>query len=127
VNHIAVPVRATLALALSLALVVGSAGCSAFKPKMQQVTIATVPVGATVIVDGKEVGRSPVTVPLQRNRSHSIAATLGSKTGTRDLNTRLATSGILDIVGAVLFLVPGIGLLTPGAFDLHPNVTVEVR
>lgn len=120
-------VRTSAAIALSLGFVLGSTGCSMFKPKMQQVTIATVPTGALVTVDGKDVGRSPVTVPLQRNRSHSIAATLGSKIGSRDLNTRLATTGILDIVGGVLFLVPAIGLLTPGAFDLHSNVTVEVR
>ena len=116
--------RACVAAIVSVGLVL-STGCSAFQPKMQDVTIDSFPRGATIMVDGQDVGTAPVRMQLQRNTGHTIVASLGGEAATRRLNPHLSTTGVLDIIGGVLFLVPAIGIATPGFWtvsDLNPTL-----
>lgn len=107
------------------ASVLFAGGCSAFQPKLQIVTINSYPHGAMINVDGNDVGNAPVTIQLQRNQRHTVLATLNGQAVTQRLNPHVSTTGILDIIGGVLFLVPAIGIATPGFWtvsDLTPTL-----
>lgn len=119
--------RRVLVAAVGASILV-TQGCSAFKPKHESVLISTPQPGAQIEVDGRPVGNSPVTVELQRNKSHSIVARQGSRTGTAQIGTKISTTGILDIVGTFLLIVPVIGIFTPGFYDLdQTNVVVPLH
>lgn len=110
---------------LSLALVIAQ-GCSAFQPKQQSVTIIASKLGASIYVDNKPVGSSPVKLMLDRNRTYAVAATSDGRTGTAAIGRKVSGTGVLDIVGGILFLVPIIGVFTPGFWELDPT-TVNVQ
>lgn len=61
-------------LALWLAILLAFQGCSyLMKPSlMQDVPVTSVPAGATVLVDGKVVGRSPMVLTLKKKRKHAV-------------------------------------------------------
>ena len=99
-------------------------GCSAFAPHTQEVTINSVPMGADVKVDGVPYGPTPVTVKLQRNKDHAIIATRGQQIGAQTVGNHLSLTGALDIAGTFVFIVPVIGLFTPGAFSLDTTQVV---
>lgn len=93
--------------------------CSAFQPPTQNVTVATTTPGATIKANGVTVGQSPVTFKAKRNRDLNLIAT---KPGYNDsaMVVSRQTSGtfMLDLVGGFFFLVPWVGILTPGAYEL---------
>jgi len=114
-------------LITGIAILLGPVGCSAFQPKMQNVTINSVPSGADIKVNGQNLGPAPVSLELERNKEHAIVATLGSRSSVRQLNSKFSKTGILDVIGTIFFLIPGIGLLTPGAWELDStNVTMQL-
>jgi hypothetical protein len=42
----------------------------------------------------------------------------GYITSTKKVRTHITTTGVLDAIGGFLFLVPAIGLISPGAWEL---------
>ncbi|MFT3785131.1 MAG: PEGA domain-containing protein [Tepidisphaeraceae bacterium] len=116
-----------LVVLLICALLGQSTGCSLFQPKMQTVTITSVPPGADITVNGQDMGKAPVSIQLERNKNHSIIAALGSRTTVRELNSKFSQTGVLDVIGTIFFLVPGLGLLSPGAWELDStNVVMQL-
>ncbi len=102
-------------------------GCSAFKPSTQPVTISASNPQAMIYVDGEPKGTGTITADLKRNRSHAIMAKVGQRTGVSQIDKNIATTGVLDIVGTFIFLVPVIGIFSPGFYDLdrtHVDVVV---
>ncbi len=115
----------TIVLAVSI---LATQGCSAFQPKFQTVLISTPTPGAEIEVNGREIGSSPVSTELQRNKSHAIIARHLGKTGTASIGTKISTTGVLDIIGTVFFIIPIIGVFTPGFHELDTtNVVVPMR
>lgn len=110
----------------ALGLCVAVTGCSAFVPWKEQVRIETTPAGVPVYVDGVNVGPSPVTLDLPRNKSHTIVAATQGSFYRRDLNPDFSVTGTLDMVGGALLLVPGLGVLFPGAYDLDSHVVMHL-
>ena len=107
--------------------VLAAGGCSAFQPKMVPVTITPSDPNAMITVDGVERGTGTVVVELARNKNHAILARSGSRVGTYNLGREISGTGVLDIVGTFLILFPGIGLFTPGFWDLETdNVVVPL-
>ena len=111
-----------LRLATSTALtcsVAITAGCSAFQPSIQNVTVSTTTPGATIKANGVTKGQSPLTFAAKRDQDLNLIAV---KPGFQDsvLQIPRQTSGtfMLDAVGGFIWLVPWIGLLTPGAYQL---------
>jgi hypothetical protein len=120
-------VRAPICAMLAIVFIAGP-GCSAFQPRMQAITITATQPGADIYVDGNNLGKSPVTTELARDRSHSVMAKYGSKSGVTTIEKKISGTGVLDLVGTFLFLVPAIGLFTPGFWELDPtNVNVAVN
>ncbi|HLL89553.1 MAG TPA: PEGA domain-containing protein [Tepidisphaeraceae bacterium] len=119
--------RGILTGAVSVSMIV-STGCSAFQPPKQAVLINTPTPGAEISVDGNPVGRSPVSVELDRNKQHAIIARYGEKTGTANVGTKISGTGILDIIGTFIFIIPAIGIFTPGFHELEStNVAVPLN
>jgi len=114
-------------MAMSLSILLGSTGCSAFQPKMQSVTVSSLPSGANIEINGQRYGPAPVTMELERNKDHTIVATSGTRSAVRNLDSKFSKTGILDVIGGIFFLVPLIGLATPGAWELDStNVVMQV-
>lgn len=94
-------------------------GCSAFQPSTQNVTVSTTTPGATIKANGITKGQSPVTFSAKRDQDLNLIA---MKSGYQDSVMQIPrqTSGtfMLDAVGGFIWLVPWIGLLTPGAYQL---------
>ena len=114
--------RSILRIATSTALTCSVAittGCSAFQPSTQNVTVSTTTPGATIKANGVTKGQSPLTFAAKRDQDLNLIAI---KPGYQDsvLQIPRQTSGtfMLDAVGGFIWLVPWIGLLTPGAYQL---------
>lgn len=80
---------------------------------------------AEVYVDGNLRGTGPQTVELSKKRTHSVMAKCGNSAGTASIDRILSTTGLLDIIGGLLILIPFIGLTAAGAWELSPT-TVSV-
>ncbi|MDF7800783.1 hypothetical protein P4C99_15015 [Pontiellaceae bacterium B1224] len=104
-------------IALSTSIVVLT-GCSAFRPTHQMVNITCMPDDAILTVNGTRY-TSPAQVKAKRNRNVSIQCYKeGYMPDQRTIGHHFNETGALDAVGTFFFLVPCIGLFTPGAFTL---------
>ena len=99
--------------------------CSLFSSSRQNVRIETNDPDCVIKVDGMTVGHGETAIAnLKKNKSHIIVAQNGSKKGMAVVESELSTTGVLDIVGGILFLVPFIGFCSKGAWELDPDVVV---
>ena len=107
---------------LAAAMLLGPAGCSLFVDSHQSVRIEASDPGARLFVDGQEVGTGSALVPMRRNRTHSVRAEApDGRVAQGRIRKNISTTGILDIVGGFFFLVPFLGILGPGFWELDPN------
>lgn len=103
---------------LSLAIIIGAQGCSAFRPHTQMVNIYCDPEDALLQVNGERQNTTDQ-IEVPRNRQLSVQCSKsGYHPASKTVGTHLSTTGVLDIIGIFIFLLPGIGLFTPGAWDL---------
>ena len=93
-------------------------GCSAFKPATESVIITASDTSAEIFINSQSMGVGTVAAELKRNKSHAIMAKVGDRVGTASIGTHISATGILDIVGGLFWLVPLIGIFTPGFYDL---------
>ncbi|MDR0291574.1 MAG: PEGA domain-containing protein [Elusimicrobium sp.] len=109
------------AIAAILSLSV-TAGCSCFVGTRERVTVMTNISDAAIYANGSKVGNGTANFYAKKNKNVQIMAKAdGYETAYHQIEYSLSTTGILDIVGAVIFLIPLIGLLTPGAQTLDEN------
>ena len=96
-------------------------GCSIFVPRTQTITVNGIPTGAQVVVNGR-VMHSPASVNVPCNRTVQIQV---SKKGYYPCylngSYSLSTTGILDLIGFFVFVVPALGFISPGAFTLDQD------
>lgn len=111
-------IRTVISIGMCAVLVVASTGCSAFNSKMQTMNISCKPIDATLIVNGQKYD-SPAKISVKRNDDVSIQCYKeGFAPYQRTIGYHLNGTGVLDIVGTALFLIPAIGLFTAGAWSL---------
>ncbi len=104
--------------AVSAAALTLASGCSFFGDKTQEVTILTEPKDAEVLVNNKQCG-NPVSVVVPCDQPLAVVVRKpGYQTCTKTVTPVLSKLGLLDVVGTVLFLVPGIGLFSDAAQEL---------
>ncbi len=109
-------------------LLLSLSSCSFFVPKTQELKIVPSDSSATVRVNGTVVGKGTVVANVQRNKSATVTASSGSRHGVAVVDRTISPTGILDIAGGVFFLVPLVGLFSPGAFQLESdNVMVNMK
>lgn len=107
----------TLVLSFSVTL-----GCSCFAGSRERVTVMTNVPHAEVFANGERVGQGKADFSAKRNKNVQIMAKAeGYYPAYRSIDTKLSTTGVLDIIGIFLFILPFIGLLTPGAHTLDEN------
>ena len=73
------------------------------------------------VVDGEFAGTGAGTVSVSRDETHTIMARLGDRVAVRSVGKGFSTTGILDIVGGLFWLVPFVGLAFPGAYSLEED------
>ncbi len=110
--------QSVICVVLCVSIIVLTSGCSAFRSSFQTVKIACYPEGAQVTVNGA-LYRVPAQVSVKRNETVSIQCyKRGYVPYNRVIGTHMNTTGILDAVGTCIFIIPCIGLFTPGAHSL---------
>lgn len=102
---------------VTLVLFVNS--CSLFVPRSSLVKINTVPDGAIVRYDGQSY-KTPFAMKVPKNRSfHCTVSKEGYEKEALTSYQSLSATGVLDIIGGFLFIVPFAGFLSPGAYTLQ--------
>ena len=107
-------------LIVALSFSIWSVSCSAFVPWTQRIHIVASEPAAKIFVNGEYAGRGRVTTRVPRNENLSVMAKSDGYAPTvRNVGNKLSTTGILDIVGGCIILIPFVGLLFPGAHELE--------
>ena len=97
-------------------------GCSLFAPWKESITVDSEPQGAQVIIPGQRLTTPCVlTVPCNKEVV-VILKKEGYSTATYNIRPTLGICGVLDVAGLCCWLIPGIGLFTPGAFTLDQHI-----
>ena len=108
----------SIRLFLTDAAVIVASGCSFFAPSTQSIHINGIPADATVVINGNTV-KVPATIDVPRNKNLTIVVHKnGFKPYKVTTGYSLSTIGAVDAIGCWLFLLPGAGLLSPGAWEL---------
>jgi hypothetical protein len=102
--------------------------CSAFKSSTQNLSVTAEPRTAEIYVNGNMAGRGTASQAVPRDQNAQVMVRNdGCDSVSRSIGKHMNTTGILDIVGGVLILVPFIGLTTAGAYDLdETNISVTL-
>lgn len=116
-----------VAAATAVGLAIGVSGCSLGAAKSESINIIPSTPKADVYVDGNLVGTGSQAVMLSRGQAHSVMVKCGDSAGTGSIDRKISGTGIADIIGGLIILIPFIGLAADGAYDLSPNtLTVAV-
>ncbi len=119
--------KTLLCTVLATAFLLTNTGCSVFRPHKQTVNVTCFPEDAVLMVNGQRY-HAPTQIRVKRDQDVSIQAYKDGYTPyQRTIGHSLNTTGILDVVGTLLILVPCVGLLTPGAWSLdETNVGITL-
>lgn len=103
---------------LIIVLVISMTGCSLVGPKTQIFSINSNPTGADVIINSKNVGKTPLQCQVERDEDVIIEIKKpGYLSVFQQSSTRLSKYGVLDIVGGIVWLFPFFGLFSAGAWE----------
>jgi hypothetical protein len=105
-----------------------TSGCSAFAPKTQTVNASCSEADATLQVNGGLTYTGQAQIEARRDRVFSYACLKqGYYPAQKTVSYSISPSGIADFVGSMLFIIPIIGIFTPGAWDLdETDVTINM-
>lgn len=83
---------------------------------------------AEIYINGNLAGNGTAQMPVKRNQNVQIMVKKeGYLPAYRNIGKSLNTTGILDIIGGVIILIPLFGLLAPGAYSLdETNISVPL-
>lgn len=106
---------------MAVSLLYPATGCSLFAPRTETVLIDSEPQGAQVMIPGRRL-TTPATITVPCDRALTIIVKMdGFHTQAQHVRRTLGKCGILDVVGAALFIVPAVGLISPGAYTLEQH------
>ena len=96
--------------------------CSAFVSGREEIRVLASEKDALIYANGDLVGTGKATFSARKNKDVSIMVKkTGFQTETRHIPSMIGEWGMIDIVGACLWLVPIIGLAFPGSRKLETN------
>jgi len=121
--------RKVISVLLILSIVILQSGCSAFRSGTQRITVSASESDAKIYINGAYVGEGTATTRVPRDESVSIMAKKDDYLpATRQIGTKMSFTGILDIIGGCIILVPFFGLLFPGSHELdQTNVSIALE
>lgn len=105
-------------IAAIVALSIAVSGCSTLAPKTQTVSAVCSEPDATLQING-QMYQGKGQVEARKNKTVSIMCTKpGYFPAQKTIDYSLSETGVADVIGTVLLLLPGIGLFTAGAWKL---------
>lgn len=101
-------------------------GCSIVTGINQSIRITSNVPGAEIHIDGIPYGVTsegkPVVAKLKKSKQHYVTASKkGYASSTLSVHPTVSALGILDIIGAAIFILPIITIATGQAFELEPE------
>jgi hypothetical protein len=128
VNMIEV-LRKSISLMLVLAFGTLQFGCSAFTGSRQNFSVTTAERDAQIYINGVFAGTGTAKVTVPRDQTVSVLVKKdGCYPATREVGTKMSSTGIADIIGGCIILIPFIGLLFPGSQQLdQDNVAIVLE
>jgi len=113
--------RIPLTFCLVCLLAVSTPGCSLFADSKATLNVTASDPAAQIWIDGALVGTGTAQAVVSRGEAHVVKAQLGERVAERSIGREMSTTGLLDMIGGVLFLIPLLGLLAPGFWDLEED------
>jgi hypothetical protein len=109
-------------------LLLFTSGCSVLASKTQSVKIACSESDATLQINGGETFTGKTQIEARRNKTVAAACFKpGYFTAQKYISSSLSTTGMYDLAGSFIFVLPAIGLFTPGAWSLdETDVTLTM-
>lgn len=95
-----------------------TSSCSLFVKEKQPVSITTSEKDAVIYVDNAYIGQGQATINLSKGETHTITSIKGNRFASAAINYSMSTTGILDAVGGCFLLLPALGFLSDGAWQL---------
>ncbi len=112
---------------VTLACVVASSGCSFLAPRTQRFEVRTSEPDARVYLNGALMGTGSRSYLVDRGQKVDVTVQKeGFYSVTRTIDRTFSVLGRLDTVGGYVLLLPLLGLLAPGAYQLEETV-IDVR
>ncbi len=115
------------ALLLIVPLMMMSEGCSFLAPSTQKLSIRVSEPDARIYLNGTLIGEGSLS--HQVNRGEKVEITVqkdGFYPVTRSVERNLSVPGRLDATGGYIILIPLLGLMSPGAYQLDTN-EIDIR
>ena len=114
------------AVSLVLAVCITTSGCSAFRSSTQTISVTTDQADAEIYINGTLAGKGTAHMPVKRNQNVLV---LAKKDGyipiSRSIGKGFSTTGVLDLIGGFLIVIPFFGLMAPGAYSLdEENISI---
>jgi hypothetical protein len=110
-------------LGAGLALAAWLSGCSWLGPWKQGIVVSSEPPGATVLINGEVVGKTPLRTKISRAKGFLLEIQLeGYETDYPPTHRTMSALGIVDTLAGSIVYVPWLGLLSPGAWKYEPEV-----
>ena len=122
-------VKTVISMHLIISLVVVQSGCSFLAPRRQNFSVMTSEPDAEIYINGDFVGQGSADTRVPRNKDVSIMVKKeGFKTTTREVGTTISAVGMLDMIAGYLILLPLLGFMAPGFYQLdQDNISIVLQ
>jgi hypothetical protein len=105
-----------------LSCIIYLGGCSFFGGSSQNFAVSSNPTGATVRINGQQIGVTPLQYQVARRGDLLVEVEkTGYKSQFRQTSRKLSGLGIADVIGGAVILLPLIGLVSSGAWEQDPS------
>ncbi len=100
--------------------------CSFFGSSTQNFSVSSSEADAEIYINGDLVGQGNIQTRIDRGEGVSVLVRKkGFYPASRDVRTTLSSTGIVDMIGGCIILLPFFGLMSDGAWELEqPNITI---
>jgi hypothetical protein len=116
-------VKSVLSMVLIITIATFQSGCSLLAPGRTNLTVVATEPNAQIYINGQFAGQGTGTMQVPTNQSATVMAKKdGFFPATQTVGTRMSTTGVLDIIGGCIFLIPFFGLLSAGSSKLETNI-----
>jgi hypothetical protein len=122
-------IKRAIAAILIFSVCVTHAGCSMVVPGKQRFSVTASEPDAKIYVNGDYLGKGAVKTRVPRNHDVSILVKKENYLPVcKNIGTDFSMTGILDIIGGCLIIIPWMGLFFPGARQLEEsNVAIVLE
>jgi hypothetical protein len=115
-----------ISLAIAASMLVS--GCSAFAPKTQTVKASCSEPDAILQINGGQTYTGQAQIEARRDKVFSYACLKpGYYPAQKSVSYSISSTGIADFIGSMIFIIPIVGIFSPGAWNLDErDVTINM-